>query len=122
MDFILSKNSQHQPKMYLLRAGYHEFSDPNTGKISYIRRLSANFYPRFHIYIEEVKGGMIFHLHLDQKKPSYGGGTRAHGGEYEGVVVEREVARLKEFIEKLGKPELSKPERKKGIVGRLFGK
>lgn len=82
----------------MLRAGYHEFSDPNTGKISYIRRLSGDFYPRFHIYLEEAKGQTMIRLHLDQKKPSYGGGTRAHGGEYDGSVVEGEIVRLKQFI------------------------
>lgn len=84
--------------MYLLRAGYHEFLDPNTGKISYIHRLGSNFYPRFHVYIEERGAGKAISLHIDQKKPSYGGGSHAHSGEYDGRVVEEELGRIKRFI------------------------
>ena len=122
MDFRLPEKIKEQPKTYLLRAGYHEFRDPNTGSISYIRRLGADFYPRFHVYLEEKASPVNVSLHLDQKKPSYGGGTRAHGGEYDGDVVEREAERLKTFVYKLDKPQAKKPEVKKGLLRRMFGK
>ncbi len=119
MDFIFPEKLKEQPKTCLQRAGYHEFRDPNTDAISYIRRLSADFYPRFHVYLDMTGGKIAAGLHLDQKKPSYGGGTRAHGGEYEGTVVEREVKRLQELIAKyeIG-PE--KKEEKKGLLKRFF--
>ncbi|MBI5022775.1 MAG: hypothetical protein HZC05_01245 [Candidatus Magasanikbacteria bacterium] len=79
--------------------GYAEFDDPNTGQISYTRRLSSNFYPRFHLYIEEKKGQMILNLHLDQKQVSYQGHT-AHSGEYNGELVEQEGERIKQEISK----------------------
>lgn len=77
--------------------GYAEFDDPNSGQISYTRRLSSNFYPRFHLYIEEKNGRMIFNLHLDQKQVSYKGHT-THSGEYDGELVEQEGERLKREI------------------------
>jgi len=95
----LPETAKFHPKAYLLRAGYHEFSDPNTGKISYIHRLGSNFYPRLHAYVEEKEvGRAVISLHIDQKKPSYGGGSHAHSGEYDGPVVEGEIGRLKRFV------------------------
>jgi hypothetical protein len=36
-------------------------------------------------------------LHLDQKKPQYKG-TRAHNGEYDGPIVEREITRIAGWV------------------------
>lgn len=79
------------------RLGYAEFIEPHAGQISYTRRLSGNFYPRFHLYLEEKDNQLIFNLHLDQKQPSYQG-TRAHSGEYDGELVEREGERIRLII------------------------
>ncbi|MFH1427077.1 MAG: hypothetical protein ABIG60_00925, partial [Patescibacteria group bacterium] len=78
-------------------AGYAYIQDRQTGKDSFVRRLGSNFYPRFHMYLEEEADKIIFNLHLDQKKPSYAG-THAHNAEYDGEVVEREIARLQELL------------------------
>ena len=66
---------------------------------SFVRQLLGRDYPRFHLYIKESKDKNIFlfNLHLDQKKPSYEG-SRAHSGEYEGGLVEKEVERIKKII------------------------
>lgn len=85
------------PRQLARRLGYAEFQDPKTGQISFVRRLSANFYPRFHLYLEEKDGRLVANLHLDQKKPSYEG-CRAHSGEYDGETVEREGRRIKETL------------------------
>jgi len=63
------------------------------------RPIAGRGYPRFHIYARENKEkDIIFlNLHLDQKKPSYGDFS-AHSGEYEGPVVEQEVARIKQIL------------------------
>ncbi len=83
------------PPDYLLRkAGYSPYHDRRTGKSSYTRKLTREFYPRFHLYVMETDKVMTFDLHLDQKKPSYGG-TSAHAGEYDGKAVEDEIARVK---------------------------
>ena len=76
------------------QAGYSYLRDRNTGKDSFVRRAGSNFYPRFHVYINEGEEKVVFNLHLDQKKPSYQG-AHAHNAEYEGEVVEAEAERLK---------------------------
>ncbi|HJN84798.1 MAG TPA: hypothetical protein QF873_00585 [Patescibacteria group bacterium] len=83
---------------YLLRkAGYAPYHDRRTGKSSYTRKVTREFYPRFHLYVMETDKVVTFDLHLDQKKPSYSG-TSAHAGEYDGTVVENEMARLKQAL------------------------
>ncbi len=99
MDYIIPEHIQKNAKVLMQRSGYHEFIDPNTGKVSYIRRLGAEFYPRFHVYIKETEDDRTIALHLDQKHVSYEG-QKMHGGEYDGPVVEEEIERLKVAIEK----------------------
>lgn len=85
----------------LRRCGYAAFSDPRTNERSYTRRLSGNFYPRFHAYVKETDERLMINLHLDQKKPSYKGVSHAHSGEYDGKIVEQEAQWLKGQIEKM---------------------
>ncbi len=86
---------------FLRRAGYVFVRSRHTGKESYIRRLRSTDYPRFHIYLmEDGDDKIIFHLHLDQKKPSYKG-SNAHNAEYEGKNVENEIKRLITLIRSL---------------------
>ncbi len=102
------------------RAGYAEFRDPNTGETSYVRRLQpGGFYPRFHVYLKEGNEGLTVALHLDQKKPSYGVG-HAHSGEYAGVAVENEAARIRGAIA-AARPATRDEPPKKGFLSRLFG-
>ncbi len=67
-------------------------------EISFIKCISRNPYPRFHIYLKEEKNQYIINLHLDQKKPSYSG-SHSHNAEYNGEVVEKEAQRIKNIIE-----------------------
>lgn len=90
---------------FLRQAGYHFHSDPVMGKESFSRRLGPNHYPRFHIYIHKAGNELTFDLHLDQKKVSYAG-HRAHSGEYDGPLVERELKRL-ESLNRKELPSLS---------------
>lgn len=75
--------------------GYVEIQNPHkNNEISFARGLNAGrHYPRFHIYLETGKDDRLINLHLDAKQPSYEG-TAAHGGEYEGKIVEDEAARI----------------------------
>lgn len=82
------------------KAGYTHFVDPNTHTPSYVLRTSRDYYPRFHVYVEETEKTLEIDLHLDQKKPQYKG-TRAHNGEYDGPVVEREIARIAGWVKYL---------------------
>ena len=83
----------------LHKCGYAAFDDPNTKEVSYVRRLTSDFYPRFHAYAEEKDEKLFINIHLDQKKPSYKGADHMHSGEYEGEIVEREARWLKNQIE-----------------------
>jgi len=91
------------PAIWLRRAGYTYIVDRSEDKESFVRRLSRDFYPRFHMYIEEKKDErtaedmVTFNLHLDQKRPGYAGQSR-HNAEYDGEVVEREMKRLESLI------------------------
>ena len=94
LPFAFSQNL----RIFLQRAGYSEFVDPNTGNSSHTLRLSRDYYPRFHLYVAQDQDNRTFlNLHLDQKKPSYEGSS-AHSGDYDGSAVEREIGRIKGLI------------------------
>lgn len=81
----------------LRKAGYSPFKDPQTGEESFIIRLTPEFYPRFHLYVEQAGSNISFNLHLDQKKASYGT-NHAHSGEYDGPIIEKELARIDGWV------------------------
>ncbi len=87
------------PRILLQRAGYAQFLDPNTKEISYVRKMTMNFFPRFHVYVELMEGtpGFFVNLHLDQKHVSYEGSNK-HSGEYEGDTVLAEAKRMAAII------------------------
>jgi len=93
MRFVVSKQRYTLP-FVMRQIGYA----PDRRGQSFVRKLSSAPYPQFHLYIQETKDGWEFNLHLDQKQPTYQPG-RAHAGEYEGEVVEREAARIRAFID-----------------------
>jgi len=93
MDIRIPYQLDENVLTVLNRCGYHSFTDPNTGASSYTRRLSHDYYPRFHIYQKEHDGARYLSLHLDQKRPSYAG-SHAHSGEYDGPAVEQEANRI----------------------------
>lgn len=90
------------PEMWLRHAGYAFIPEREEGQASFARRLTRDFYPRFHVYFLESKTTsgdefVTFNLHLDQKKPGYAGYSR-HNAEYDGEVVETETERLKSLL------------------------
>lgn len=102
---VPKKQLSEAPAIWLRRVGYTFIPEREDGEESFARRLSRDFYPRFHIYFKEAKDGsgaelITFNLHLDQKRPGYAGVSR-HNAEYDGEVVETEMARIKTFL----KPE-----------------
>lgn len=79
-------------------SGYHyDGQDPKTGELRFYRSLSSGLYPRFHIYgiFDKKSKKLSLNLHIDQKAPVYEGAT-AHGGDYEGPVLEKEAVRIRE--------------------------
>lgn len=87
----------------LRRSGYGEHRG-REAQLSYVKRIQGTPYPRYHAYVEDRNGGMQLNLHLDQKEASYAG-SRAHSGEYDGPLVERETARIVAFVKGLGTGE-----------------
>ncbi|MCR4311853.1 MAG: hypothetical protein NUV56_01080, partial [Candidatus Uhrbacteria bacterium] len=79
--------------------------DPVTHEDSFVLRLTPEFYPRFHLYVQDAPNrDIIFSLHLDQKKPSYGSGA-AHAGEYSGPIIETEMRRIDSWVRQVLREE-----------------
>lgn len=79
--------------------GYRLFNNLFNSELNLVRPLGQD-YPRFHVYLKEDGPNLLFNLHLDQKRPSYGQET-AHSGEYEGELVEGEKQRIEQVLAKL---------------------
>ncbi len=103
---ITVKNFKETPTSCMRRCGYFpDGADERTGELRFIRSMGGGDFPRFHIYSKKSeRGETIINLHLDQKRPSYGG-SAAHGGEYEGELVEREANRIKSCVSLPGETE-----------------
>ena len=99
MHFKIKKESlSNNLRDALRRCGYFGLQDRNTGKISYVRRLSkSQYYPRFHLYIDDMGVEYKFNLHLDQKKESYKG-VKAHSADYDEPAVNEEGVRITSII------------------------
>lgn len=98
MKLIMQKQQLNlSPEDSIRRVGYGRIHDRLSDHYSYTRRLSRDFYPRFHLYIKEESDKVIFDLHLDQKEATYAGQHR-HNAEYDGEVVEREITRLRSLL------------------------
>lgn len=93
-------------------------------EIGFTRRLQGTPFPRFHAYTEEKDGGLRISLHLDQRATTHGQQS-AHGGEYGGPLVERELDRIVSEITRVSKaptaPKPPEPPEEKGFLARLFG-
>jgi len=98
MKLILDNNQLSEtPEMFLREAGYMFLEDRKTGNESFVRPLNRGYYPRFHLYIDQSNGRVIFNLHLDQKQASYSG-AHAHNGEYDGETVQEEINRIRALV------------------------
>jgi len=148
-DMKLSINKKRlslNPDVFLRKVGYAHIHDSVTDHDSYVRRFSRDFYPRFHMYFEDLNDRVVFNLHLDQKKASYAG-SHMHNAEYDSEMVADEMERIKGFLIEdsraeglsIDKPEESvdktfagighrdfrdeenRPKEKKGFWGKFFG-
>jgi len=87
---------------FLRQAGFAYIYDNKMEHGSYIKRLNRDYYPRIHVYVKEKtdKEGrnlIVIEMHLDQKQASYTG-VKMHNAEYDGPVVEAEMANLKNLM------------------------
>ena len=100
MKLKILKTDIEDTLKFMRRCGYGYLRSRSGGKDSFVKRLRGELYPRFHLYIEDDGDNWSFNLHLDQKAPVYRGVT-AHSGDYDGVVIEREMERIKIAFESL---------------------
>ena len=123
--FIPGPLSDHARNI-LRRIGYAE-QRTRSGQISYTKRVSSERFPRYHAYVEDKDGGIQVNLHVDQKEASYEGSS-AHSGDYEGPVVEREMATIVAFVQGLKSAPAAqhqalnpKPQKKQtGFLSKFF--
>lgn len=94
---VIKKHLSEQVEQIIKKAGYTYITDYKTGQESFVRRLSKEYYPRFHIYLHDEAERTVVNIHLDQKKASYPG-AHAHNAEYEGETVKNELDRIKDFF------------------------
>ena len=96
MDFTIINKTENVVSV-ARSIGYVIIDTKDNGEYNLVRKLDYGNYPRFHVFVRQAGDRYIFSLHLDQKAPSYGG-SHAHNGEYEGIVVEAEAERIKEIL------------------------
>jgi hypothetical protein len=125
MKIILEKLDV-MPEIFLRDCGYRKIENPHkAGEASFIRSLNfGQFYPRFHIYFNQLSDDLEINIHLDMKKPSYEGAT-AHSGEYDGELVEKEALRIRDVFKKSvlsqNLNQNAKIQKKKSFWDKIFG-
>lgn len=99
MRIILKSEKAIEPVKFIRRCGYGLIYDRRSGKTSFIKRLSPNFYPRFHLYVNQVdENKIVLNLHLDQKKIKLNDKI-IHAGDYESDLLRQEAERIKKYFE-----------------------
>lgn len=80
------------------RAGYKPWRDPRSGSESYIRRMGASFYPRFHARAaHDSSPNVVLDLHFDWRRPMHRAGIRSTENE-ESEVVQKEAERILSLV------------------------
>lgn len=97
MKFTLKGPFRENIYSLMRKVGYY-FRGEDKEKKEFVFTRPPKRYPRFHLYLKVKNKNLIFNLHLDQKRPIYKGVT-AHGGEYEGELVEKEAERIKQILQ-----------------------
>lgn len=91
------ENIKENPANLLRRAGYI-FQRHERDEMSFIRPLSRSGYPRFHMYAHLEGLVLVINFHLDQKKETYGSGTRHHGEYEDEGALKAEASRILQII------------------------
>jgi len=95
------KKSNRENTAEIMRQARYRYMGVSGDQLSFVRSVSQNPYPRFHVYLKEDKQTkeVFFTLHLDQKRMSYKG-SNAHSGDYDGELLKEESQRIKDIFEK----------------------
>lgn len=94
---IRVENIKENAPSLMRRAGYR-FQRQENGEMSFVREFSRSGYPRFHAYSHTEGMALVLNLHLDQKKETYGEGTRHHGEYDDSPLVQEEAQRLQNIL------------------------
>jgi hypothetical protein len=99
VKFKVTNKLNYLPENILRSVGYFAIFDRKTQKRSFVRKLSNERYPRFHLYLKEENNEIIFDLHLDQSKTVYSG-AKAHNADYDSPEVKQELVRIFQEVKK----------------------
>ncbi|EKE19732.1 MAG: hypothetical protein ACD_8C00118G0004 [uncultured bacterium] len=91
------ENIKENPVNLLRRAGY-TFQRNEQDEMSFIRPMARSGYPRFHMYAHVEGLSLLINFHLDQKKETYGQGTRHHGEYEEEGALQAEAIRIRQIL------------------------
>ena len=91
------ENIKENPVNMLRRAGY-AFQRHEGDEMSFVRPLARAGYPRFHMYAQLEGTTLVINFHLDQKKETYGSGTRHHGEYEDEGPLREEAARIQQML------------------------
>ena len=96
MKLEISNFSGNLPDSFRSLGYRYDGPDLKTKELRFYKSVSGGLFPRFHVYCvwDQKNKKVSVSLHLDQKAPVYEGAT-AHGGDYEGPVIEKEGQRIK---------------------------
>jgi hypothetical protein len=99
MNFNFQNKTREKIDVILKQARYQFLGkDAVTKQLSFVRTISQNAYPRFHLYVNSDNNVQIrATLHMDQVKPRFEGAT-AHNADYDGALVKAESARIQKFL------------------------
>ena len=94
MKFII-ENPKTSVTNYFRRAGY-SFQKQSGDEMAFVRKLTDQSFPRFHLFVRVVDYKFHVNFHIDHKAASYEG-TNAHSGEYgkDSELLKSETERLK---------------------------
>ncbi|EKE18547.1 MAG: hypothetical protein ACD_9C00300G0002 [uncultured bacterium] len=91
------ENIKENPVSLLRRVGY-TFQRHERDEMSFIRPMARSGYPRFHMYAHLEGMSLVINFHLDQKKETYGQGTRHHGEYEDSGALQTEASRIQQIL------------------------
>ena len=93
MKFVI-ENPKMNASALFRRAGY-AFQKRECDEMAFVRKLTDQPFPRFHLFVRMADGKFHVNFHIDHKAASYEGQSM-HSGEYEdNKMLEEEAERLK---------------------------
>lgn len=94
MKFVI-ENPKTSVANFFRRAGY-SFQKQSGGEMAFVRKLTDQPFPRFHLFVRIVDYKFQVNFHIDHKAASYEG-TSMHSGEYDedSELLKGEAERLK---------------------------